>query len=332
MSSIPLRGEQRIISPFQKPRLIVPREIQKPQRLPKRERMTIAIGMLCEGGMIVAADTQMTYTDGTTYDSAKIKTLRAATGAYVIAYSCLEINPAQALASDILSDLNLSDPKSLIGVEDIVKSRLRQWAEMPTAGNDRPQIAFILGCRLDTTPNNSDCLGLYLCESSGILLRKTVEDSNGYIAIGAGSVVTDPLFRMLFDSPVHPRLCLSQLSYLMYRAKKDCRGACGGGTDAVLLRSDNPEPARIDGILLAEQRYGAMLDRMLSRITAQILSRNGFDDKSRFTKFFDEHFSRKMIRQDFGMYGFTFRTGTGEAIREPELQKMMDDPEKYLEP
>jgi len=276
--------------------------------------------------MVVAADTQMTYTDGTTHDRSKIKTLRAATGAYVIAYSCLEVNPAEALATDILADLNLADPKSFIGVEDVVKSRLEQWAEMPTLKDDRPYIAFILGCRLDPTLNNSDCLGLYLCDSSGIALRKTINDSNGYVAIGAGAVVTDPLFRMLFGPLVQPRVCLAQMSYLMYRAKKDCRGACGGGTDAVLLRTDDPEPAWIDGMIWAETKYRGALDGMLSRLTEKIMSRNGFDDRPRFMDFLD----KKALRSNFGFSGFVFRTHAGEAIREPDFQKMMDEPDKYL--
>lgn len=311
-----------------KPQYVIPRELPKTERLPKRGRMTIAIGMLCQGGMVIAADTQATYTDGTTYDRTKLKTLRAATGAYAIAYSSLDINSAEALANDILMDLNLADPKSLFGVEELIKSRLEQWASTPTLKDDRPYIGFILGCRLDPSPNNSDCLGLYLCESSGIVLRKTVDDSNGYVAIGAGAVVTDPLFRMLFGSLVHPRICLAQLSYLMYRAKKDCRGACGGGTDAVLLRTDDPNPASIEGMIWAEKKYGGALDGTLSRIAAKIMSRNGFDDKSRFKDFFD----RKNVRSDFGLNGFVFQTRTGETIREPEFQKMIDDPEKYLEP
>jgi hypothetical protein len=113
---------------------------------------------------------------------------------------------------------------------------------MPGLKDDRPYIGFILGCRLAPTQNNSDCLGLYHCESSGILLRKTVEDSNGYVSIGAGSTVTDPLFRTLFGPLVPPRVCLAQLSYLMYRTKKDCRGACGGETDAALLCIDRHDP------------------------------------------------------------------------------------------
>lgn len=292
--------------------------------------MTIAIGMFCENGLIVAADTQMTYTDGTTYDKTKIKTLRAKTGAYAIAYSSLEINPAEALANDILSDLNLMDPKSFVGVEEILRDRLREWADTPTTG-DRPYIAFILGCRIDPSPSNSDCLGLYLCESSGIVLRKRAEESR-YVAIGAGATVTDQLYRMLFRKLVNPRICLAQLSYLMYRAKKDCRGACGGGTDAVLLRTNDLEPAWINSMIHAEERFGGMLDATLSRITEEIMSRNGFDDKSRFARFFDENFSRKEIRSRFGLYGFTFSTQTGEKLWEPDVQKMHDDPEKYLEP
>ena len=57
------------------------------------------------------------------------------------------------------------------------------------------------------------------------------------------------------------------------------------------------------------------------------MSRNGFDDKSRFNDFFD----RKNMRSLFGLNGYVFRTHRGEMIRESELQKMLDDPEKYLE-
>jgi len=316
-----------MILPSPKPHSIFPRELPKPERLTKRGRMTIAIGMLCQDGMVVAADTQMTYTDGTTHNRSKIKSLRTVSGAYVVAYSCLDVNHAEALANDILSDLNLADPKSFIGVEDVIKSRLEQWASMPALKDDRPYVAFIVGCRLDPTPNNSDCLGLYLVESSGIVLRKTVEDSNGYVAIGAGAVVTDPLFRMLFGPLVHPRVCLAQMSYLMYRAKKDCRGACGGGTNAVLLRTDDPEPAWIDGVVVAEQKYGGMLDGTLSRLTEKIMSRNGFDDRPRFVDFLD----KKTMRSNFGLYGFAFRTRTGEILRENDFQKMMDEPDKYLD-
>ena len=104
-------------------------------------------------------------------------------------------------------------------------------------------------------------------------------------------------------------------------------------TDAVLIRETDREPAWIERPYMARaEGYGERLDRMLSRVALAVMSRNGFDDKSRFTGFFDRHFNQKWAKGDFGLNGFEFRTRSGEMIREPEFQKMMDDPEKYLEP
>ena len=305
---------------------IIPQKPERPARTPKR--MTIAIGMLCDEGLIIAADTQITNPDGTTYDKVKIKTQRAASGTFVMAWTAMDMYPAEMLIENILAGLNLSDPKTLGEVEDIVKSEMLSWSAGFAANQERPYTAFILGAQVQGISINPDRMGMYFCEPPAIMLRQTMENSKGYIAIGAGLVVTDPLFRTLFGNLVPARVCLAQISYLMHRAKKDCRGACGGGTDAVLLRTSNLEPAWIEGMMSAEQKYGAALDATLSRLTAKIMSRNGFDDKSRFADFLD----RKSARGTFGLYGFTFHTRSGEPIREPDFQRMMDDPEKYLEP
>jgi hypothetical protein len=294
-------------------RIIPSKPLDKVFQRDKRLRtrlMTIGIGMLCEGGIVIAADTQMTYTDGTTHDRVKIKTLRAVTCTYVITFSCSEANPAEALANDILLDLKLSDPKSPFGVEDVIKTRLETWADTRGLKDERPYVAFVLGVRFP--PENADPFALYLCESPGTVLRKTAEDSNGYVAIGAGSVVTDPLFRTLFGSLAYPRICLAQLSYLMYRAKKDCRGACGGDTDAVLLSINSPDPLWIDRTFMrVAETHGRQLDKALARVASTILARNGRDDESRFAKLFDP----KAANSLFGLPP-VFRARTGEIIRE----------------
>jgi 20S proteasome alpha/beta subunit len=208
MSSIVHGVEPRIISPFQKPHSIIPRELAKPQQLPKRGRMTIAIGMLCEGGMILAADSQATNKDGTTYDRVKVKSETTPTSAFVIAYSCEDLYAAEMLVSEILADLKLTAPRSLDGAEDIVKARMVQWAAAFGSKDERPYMAFIFAAHVEGSPASKDNLALYFCEPPGIMLRQTAENSNGYIAVGAGLVVTDPISRTLFRSVVPPRVCL----------------------------------------------------------------------------------------------------------------------------
>jgi 20S proteasome alpha/beta subunit len=298
--------------------MISPKPLERPpakQPVKKTKHMTIAIGMLCQGGIIVAADTQMTYMDGTTYDAVKVQTLTTATGIYAIAYSCTDVNAAETLVNDILLDLKFVEPRSLTGFEDTVKNRMAQWSAVFTVKDDRPVVTIIVGVRIN--PNE---FGLYLCEPPGTMVLKTFENSNGYVAAGAGIAVTDPMFRTLFGSPVAPRVCLAQLSYLMYRAKKDCRGACGGATDAVLLSAEHAEPLWIQRALMkmAEWR-GGLLDKALAHIASKILSRHGFDDESRFTELFDPKAANKL----FGSSPL-FIARTGELIRESELQKLID--------
>lgn len=307
--------------------LILPKNPERPARKPKR--MTIGIGMLCQDGIIISADTQATNPDGTTYDAVKVHSLKTANGLFGVAYSSEDANAAEMLIGDVLTDMKLIAPTSLQGVEDIVKSKMKEWEKTFHSVVSQSYTAFVLGAIVLGNPVHPERIGLYYCEPPGKILRKTMENSGGYVAIGGGCVVTDPLFRTLFGELVHPRICLAQLSYLMYRAKKDCRGVCGGGTDAVLLRVDDSEPAWITrkDFAWSEKKYGEALDEMLAHVTAKIMSRTGFDDKSRFLDFID----RKTVRGDFGLHGFVFCTRTGEMIREPEFQKMMDDPQKYLE-
>jgi hypothetical protein len=280
--------------------------------------MTIVIGMLCQGGVVIAADTQMTWPDGTTYDATKIQSAAFATGALAVAYTCLNANAAESLVRDLTLDVTMTSPKSLFGLEEIIKDRMAQWSKAYTVPNDRPDVALIVGARVNG--ENGGEFGLYLCEPPGTVVRKTAENSQGYVATGAGQIVTDPMFRTLFGLPVAPRVCLAQVSYLMHRAKKDCRGACGGETDAVLLSADHSEPLWIQRPLMkmAEFRSG-FLDKALAHVASKVLSRHGFDDESRFAELFDPKAANKL----FGSSPL-FIARTGEVIRESELQEIID--------
>ena len=270
--------------------------------------MTIAIGMLCQGGVVIAADTQMTWPDNTTYDATKIQGATIATGCLAVAYTCLNMNAAESLVHDLIVDVTMASPKSLSGLEDTIKNRMSEWSKAYTVQNDRPDVALIIGARINGRDGNE--FGLYLCEPPGTVVRKTVENSNGYVAEGAGLAVTDPLFRTLFGPLVPPRVCLGQLSYLMYRAKKDCRGACGGGTDAVLITGEYDAPLWIErsDMKQAESR-GRFLDETLSKVASAVMSRRKSDDVSGFAGFFDGY--RNQLAN-------LFRARTGEVIREKQ--------------
>src|SRR5579863_1022947 len=251
----------RMIHPLETARMqtrtIAPKPLHRPAKLPARKpnRMTIAIGMLCEGGLAIAADTQATNADGTTYDRAKVKAQKTAKGLFAAAFSGEDLNATEMLINDLLIDLNLLDPQSIFGVEDAIRNRMLQWSAIFQAKDERLYTGFVLGARVAGNSVNPSKLALYFCEPPGKVFRQTMEDTKGYVAVGAGCVVTDPLFRTLFGQSVSPRVCLGQLSYLMYRAKKDCRGACGGGTDAVLIMEDHEDPLWIEQPLMKQAEF-----------------------------------------------------------------------------
>jgi hypothetical protein len=283
--------------------------------------MTIAIGMLCQDSIAIAADTQATNPDGTTHHKTKIRSEQSTTGTFVVALSSDSVFQAEMLVDGILLDLKLADPKSLDGVEQIVGDRMADWLQHKPSNEEQQYTSIVLGARVEGNAVNRDVLGMYYCEPPQIILRQTMERSKGYVAIGAGLVVTDPLFRMLFGDPVSPRVCLAQLSYLMYRAKRDCGGACGGDTDAALLRADNPAPMWIDRHWMKSAEARAIgIDRHLRRLTANIMSRYGFDDESRFADFLNA----ERIRHTFGSRGYEFGSSQmKQMVREPEFQALM---------
>lgn len=286
------------------PPLLGRRQPYPPRPERKTPPMTIVIGMLCQGGVVIAADTQMTWPDGTTYDATKIQSAAFATGAIAVAYTCLNANAAESLVRDLTLDVTMASPKSLFGLEEIIKNRMAEWSKAYSVPNDRPDVALIVGARVNGEDGGE--FGLYLCEPPGTVVRKTAENSQGYVAEGAGLVITDPLFRTLFGPLVPPRVCLGQLSYLMYRAKKDCRGACGGRTDAVLITEESADPLWMERALMKQAEFrGRILDETLAKVASAVLSRHRSDDFSGFSGIFDVYQNQ---------LANLFRARTGEVM------------------
>ncbi|MGO8719051.1 MAG: hypothetical protein ACLQMO_07510 [Acidobacteriaceae bacterium] len=203
--------------------------------------MTIAIGMLCDEGLIISADTQIGMTDGSTHQGTKVHQAIADTGVYVVANATEDGNAANTLIPDILTDLQNQDPKDFANVERIVRSSMSEWADQYRQGN--PYIQILLGVSLNRPRQTNVRAGggvrLYNCEPPNTMVPVDRDDSSGgYMAIGAGASITDPIFRTLFGTACSLNIALHQVAYLMYRAKKDASSSCGGNTDAILIKND----------------------------------------------------------------------------------------------
>ena len=206
-----------------------PNPIFPKKRLPKRRSMTIALGMLCHGGVVIAADRRRLLSDGTSTYEPKILPLDQNAITMAIADASDDADAAKTLARSIATNLcgigKLYEPK-WENVETVICSVMTDWRT--PFGQDAPVVQLIAGILLKGVG-----VRLYFCKPPNVIIPKP----EGYIAAGVGAAVTDPLMSTLF-SPIsqslHPQWTLRQIAYLMYRAKKD-NAWCGGLTDAAYL-------------------------------------------------------------------------------------------------
>jgi 20S proteasome alpha/beta subunit len=247
---------------------------KNPPRKPKR--MTIGIGMLCDEGLIIAVDTQIVMTDGSTSEGIKVHQAIADTGVYVIANATEDGNAANTLIPDIITDLQNIDPKSFAHLEKTVRDSMADWSERYRQGS--PYIQIILGASINQPKQENIRTGggirLYNCEPPNTMVPVDREDiSEGYLSIGAGGSVTDPIFRTLFSTDCSAHTALNQIAYLMYRAKKDAATSCGGNTNAVLIKNEFSCPLWIEpSDMRIAEHSGRMLDFALNMTASTFLA------------------------------------------------------------
>jgi hypothetical protein len=245
------------VSEFRRPRFGVPVPRHRPVK--KRVRMTIGIGMLCAGGMIIAADTRGTYTDGATNQVRKVRIAMSADAAVVAAFASSDVPSAETLLSDIFSDLKRDCIASLSDCEITVRAQMIKWEASHPHG--APETEFILGVAL---------LGeqaLYRCHPPTSMNRKA------YIAIGQGAVIVDPICNIFFRERTGPKTTLRQIAYLMFRAKNDYGSTCGGLTNAVFLKSSPPSAFEVSiHSMSSAERSSVLLDKALRKTMGFLLS------------------------------------------------------------
>ena len=167
---------------------------KKAARKKEPMRMTIAIGTLCSDGLIVAADTRVVMSDGATSEGIKVHTGVSAACSFVIANATDDGNAANTLIPDIINELKEEeDLHSLTGVEANMRGTMAKWTSQHPHG--APAVQLIMGVYVNhpsnpVEPKNGGGLALYFCEPPNTMVHKgEFDNSRGYIAIGAGSVV-----------------------------------------------------------------------------------------------------------------------------------------------
>jgi hypothetical protein len=268
--------------------------------------MTIALGVLCGGGLIVAADTAIIANDGSKTYACKLHQRMAPSGCFVIAAATLDGNAATTLITQTLDELEAKDPKTLAKAEQIVQEKMTAWSY---AFSQPPGIQMVFGAFVNTVSmpgkNSGGGLALYFCEPPNTIVRKEAFDnSRGYVAIGTGAAVTDPLYKTFFASLASAQTRLKEISYLMYRAKKD-NANCDGRTNAVFLKHAYEPPLWVTPLdMEAAEHLGPRFDFLLHTLAGAVFPQ----PNESATKEFASNFSVMITNAAAPYIAFTFKT------------------------
>lgn len=258
-----------MIRALPKPSLSSLKQPKHERLLKKGSRMTLALGMICKGGVILAADTRVSYGDPNTNvsDALKIDGFDSKNGTYAITHSSDDVNAAKSLIAEIRLKLETEDVPTFVDMEKAIKAVMREWYVF--GYENRPNVQLLVGASLQKEKEH----GLFLCEPPNTTSR--VWDN--YKAIGGGWVIADPIYDGLFRTtfPAMPHASLCQISYLMHKAKQVLPGSVGGDTDVAVLTKPLTVPYWINRVdMKVAEGYGMNFDHTLSTFASLIMSGN----------------------------------------------------------
>jgi len=230
--------------------------------------MTLAIGMACQRGLVLAADTRVSYADGTVSDMEKLCSFTTPAGMFAIAQSSHDANAANSLVRNIQyafehQNLELSAFDTL---ETLIEMQMQRWY-VPTHDN-RPTVHLLVGMCLEGNLDRR----LYFCEPPNTVTQ-IIGD---YKAIGDGWVIADPIYNHWLQQGFprsSPHACLCRISYLMHKAKQSMPAAIGGHTDAVVVTEKSNFPYSVGRVSMASaEAYGLALDRSIAKVCSHVMS------------------------------------------------------------
>jgi 20S proteasome alpha/beta subunit len=225
--------------------------------------MTIALGMACHKGIIVAADTQIT-TGVSIHRDSKLQTFIGKSLVGALVYASDDINATKTLVRTIERTLRNQECADTLKLEELICGDMTAWRS--AYAGTAPAMQLILAVRI-----KGDGARLFFCEPPNTFL----ENREGYVAAGTGADVTDSLHDTLFglsDDMTEVQAALRRMSYLMYRAKKD-NLFCGKTTHCAIVSWDCPEAIIVNHLdIAAAERISTELDFLLHTASTLLLS------------------------------------------------------------
>jgi 20S proteasome alpha/beta subunit len=223
-----------MISSFPKLRPIIPRlfPTPKPKRLPKEKRMTIAMGVLSQSGIVIAADTE--ETGNFKRHQPKILPVNVEnpdTSALAMAITGSGDAGYLDCISDELKDCFCQHRlKDFITIENSIKKHLQIFYKkhvFPFAAfpfDDRPSMSLIIGIQKDGESQ------LFVTD------RNTMRPSLAYEAVGVGAELAQTLLQRLYPKFPTTDVVEALATYVAFQVKEMIPG-CGKST--TIIRMEN---------------------------------------------------------------------------------------------
>ena len=185
--------------------------------------MTIAIGALYADGVVVAADSKVVFSDGSTDTGTKLSlSLSPERAILAIADAAEDGHAAKTVAGSIGSAF-IDAHRESKNQEILLKNAMGRWYR--SYGHSQPPvIEFLVGKVIV-----DKWAGLYYLQPPSTILIKAP------MAIGRGARPVEPLLSLLDNekNPLKSQLLL--IAYLMHLAKEEEGSACGGRTTALVV-------------------------------------------------------------------------------------------------
>jgi 20S proteasome alpha/beta subunit len=188
--------------------------------------MTIAIGALYSDGVIVAADSKVVFSDGSTDSGNKLfLSLSPERAMFSIADAAEDAHAAKTVAGDISSAFVNAHREGKDSAK-LLKRVMGTWYR--SYGHSQvPVLEFLVGKVIV-----DKWVGLYYLQPPSTVLWQAP------FAIGRGARPVEPLLSLLSNgkNALKPQLLL--LAYLMYLAKKEEGSSCGGHTSVLVITKE----------------------------------------------------------------------------------------------
>jgi 20S proteasome alpha/beta subunit len=200
------------------------RNIKRPLPISRKANaMTIAIGALYSDGVIVAADSKVVFSDGSTDSANKLFLALSPERAMMAIADAAEDAHAAKMVAGAISSAFVDAHREGKKPDALLSEAMGTWYRS-YGYSQVPVLEFLVGKVIV-----DKWVGLYYLQPPSTILWQAP------FAIGRGARPVEPLLGLLSNgkNALKPQLML--LAYLMYLAKKEEGSACGGHTSVLVI-------------------------------------------------------------------------------------------------